>query len=237
MTALFSFSCAWNLFTALWSFPSGRKARGPGLLAAAVRKGAALSGAPSRTSDRRLVEEARRGDEGFAELVRRYERMVHRAAYRLLGDADQAADAAQEVFLRVYRALPEFRGDSALSTWIYTITVNWCRNVLRARSVRGWGRTEPLEDPAAGERALLERLENPKARLPLREVEDALFAEEVRKALNRIPPEYREAVVLRDLEGLEYREVSALLGVEVGTVKSRLFRGRALLREALQAWL
>ncbi len=169
--------------------------------------------------------------------MRNFEQMVYRVAFRYLNHEADACDVAQEVFLRVHRALPNFRGESSLKTWIYAITANMSRNVLRSRKARAKVQvlvTEDKEDKGPG---LLERAEDLKSPGALRSAESAELNRAIQKALQTLPPEYKEAVVLRDLEGLEYEQIAKVLKTGEGTVKSRISRGRALLREALKDWL
>ena len=190
-----------------------------------------------RTQEKELVQEALKGEPGFERLVRLYERLVYRVAYRFLGDEHQAADVSQEVFLRIYRALPGFRGESALSSWIYAITANLSRNALRSGRRTQALRTLSLSDSNEDETPLLERLVDMKVRDADRILEGKEFSRGAQAALMRLSPDYREAVVLRDVEGLEYGEIASVLKVEVGTVKSRIARGRAQLRAELKDWL
>jgi RNA polymerase sigma-70 factor, ECF subfamily len=188
-----------------------------------------------RETDRSLIAEALLGDPGFEKLVRTYERLVYRVAFRFLGNEIDAGDVAQEVFLRVHRSLPKFRGDSSLSTWIYAITANLSRNAIRSRKNREKVQvlapkeredTLPFWDRVADKRGnSAEGAEN-------QELNNA-----IQSALAELPPDYREAVILRDLEDLDYQDIALALKKELGTVKSRIARGRALLRERLKDWL
>jgi RNA polymerase sigma-70 factor (ECF subfamily) len=209
------------------SFPS---------LHAAARPSPQAAGS-DRPQERELVQEALRGEPGFERLVRLYERLVYRVAYRFLGDEHQAADVAQEVFLRVYKALPGFRGESSLSSWIYAITANLSRNALRSGKRSQALRTLSLSDAGEDETPLLERIVDMKVKDADRILEGREFSKGAQAALMKLAPDYREAVVLRDVEGLDYAEIAELLKVEVGTVKSRISRGRAQLREELKDWL
>jgi RNA polymerase sigma-70 factor (ECF subfamily) len=181
--------------------------------------------ASAYSADRTLVERHLWGDpRAFEELYREHAEMVYNLALRLSGDPDRAADLSQEVFLRVHRHLAKFRGHSSLRTWIYRITVNHCRSRLRRRQLA----TRSLA--AEGERAAW--LPDPR-----RGPEERAVAEDqgrlVTAALRELPVPFREAVVLRDLEGLAYEEIAEVLGVRIGTVRSRIARGRRQLRELL----
>ena len=181
--------------------------------------------------DERAVTRFLAGDvSGFEVVVRRYSGMVFTLAARLVGPLE-AEDVVQETFLRAWRGLTSFRGESALKTWLYAIALNRVRArqgaLAKLRALFGSRRVGdgadfPLVDSLADS--------------ALSPEENAALAEErrrLRKAVLALPEEFRTAVVLRDLEGLSYEEVASVLSVPVGTVRSRLARGRALLREAL----
>ena len=178
------------------------------------------------TADFDLADRHRYGDESaFTELYDRFSPMVYNLCLRLSGDPARAQDLSQEVFLRVFKGLPRYRGSSSLKTWIYRITVNHCRGRLGRRTLATvdvpadhWDRGPA--DPARGpEETLL-------ARDSGRRIGDALLA---------LPVRFREAVVLRDIDGLSYEEIASVLGVRTGTVRSRIARGRDRLRQLLEA--
>jgi RNA polymerase sigma-70 factor (ECF subfamily) len=189
-----------------------------------------------RIAERKLIEEALQGGDGFNRLVVVYERFVYRVAYRFVGNEEDAFDVSQETFLRIHRALPGFRGDSSLSTWIYTVTANLARNSLRSKKSRERVQVlAPSEEGKDGEsRSFWDRVADPKEIGPARETESRDLGERIQAALMVLPPDFREAVMLRDLEDMDYQDIALLLGIELGTVKSRIARGRALLREALK---
>lgn len=154
---------------------------------------------------------------GFALLIRRDEPRLRALAFRLLGDRDEADDALQDAYVRAYRALGAFRGDSSFSTWIYRITYNTCVDALRRRRVSssldsGWSE-EPDTCPEPGQ--------------------IASDRADLSAALAALPPGHRAAVLLVDAEGYGYEEASTILGVPVGTIASRLSRARASLRRVL----
>lgn len=167
--------------------------------------------------DPRTVARARRGDEhAFAALVRHYDEGLRALAFRLLGDRTRMDDALQEAYVRAYRALPRFRGDAALGTWLYRIAYNACLDELR--------RTRDV----VGLDAARERAHEPE---PL----DGISAREaLGAALGTLEPEERAAVLLVDAQGFDYRSAGEILGVPEGTVASRLSRARAELRAALE---
>lgn len=182
-----------------------------------------------------LIQRCVAGDElACATLVGDHQRMVYQLALHLLGDQNEALDLSQEVFLRVFRTLHRFRGQSALRTWIYRIVINqacnrqrWWRRrhgsdqVSLDEHVRGHGELAAANDAASPDR-MLGRKE---------------LASRIWRALDRLPFDQRSAIVLREIDGLSYEEIAYTLGVAVGTVKSRLARAREALRAELRdAW-
>jgi RNA polymerase sigma-70 factor (ECF subfamily) len=173
-----------------------------------------------------LLAHLRTGDEGaFEVLVRTYQHRIFAIALRMLGSRAEAEDAAQEVFLRVHRSIREFRGEAKLSTWLYAITSRLCLNRLASSSRRHRHDDDLLDEIPAGDPDAVARLER-------RELEAAL-----RRAIAELPPERRIVVALRDVEGLAYEEIAAALGLELGTVRSRLHRARLELKEKLDKFL
>jgi RNA polymerase sigma-70 factor (ECF subfamily) len=174
-----------------------------------------------------LIQAVRRGDAGSREaLYHRYKRRVYALAARIAG-AMEAEEVAQEAFIRIFRGLPKFRGDAALSTWIHRLAVN---AALSHRSRRA---TAPVDDRTRAEAAA------ELARAGETHVEpsggDAVLRARLERALAALPPGYRTAIVLHDIEGLEHEEVAEILGCHVGTSKSQLHKARAKLREILAA--
>ena len=171
------------------------------------------------TPDRDLVYRAIAGDRfAFAELVRRNERRVYNLAYRMLGREEDARDATQDAFMIALRKLSSFRGDAAFSTWMHRVTVNACYDILRKR------RREPVQE-------LPEEVEV-EATGP-DHAETTALSIDVRRALLEVPFEFRAPLVLHDVQDLPYDEIAEVLGVPVGTVKSRIHRGRVALAAAL----
>ena len=177
-----------------------------------------------------LIELCVAGDDAAcSELVATHQRMVFSLALHLLGNRDEALDLSQEVFLRVFRMLPRFRGQSALRTWIYRIVVNQARNRQRWWRRRFRSSQVSLDDHVAQCGELASTHEVPPDRL----VASKETAERIWRALDHLPFEQRTAVVLREVDGLSYDEIAYSLGVAVGTVKSRLTRARYALRAEL----
>jgi RNA polymerase sigma-70 factor, ECF subfamily len=178
-----------------------------------------------------LVQRCAAGDEAaYAELVGDHQRMVIQLAINLLGDRDEALDLSQEVFLRVFRTLAGFRGQSALRTWIYRIVVNQARNRQR------WWRRRHRDEQVSLDEHLqtfgdLESKNDPDT--PDRMLARKETAARIWTALDHLPFDQRTALILREIDGLRYDEIAYSLGIAVGTVKSRLTRARQALREEL----
>jgi len=195
-----------------------------------VKNAGAISWSVADSGEAALIARCTHGDEAAcAELVGTHERMVFGLAMHLLGDRDEALDLSQEVFLRVFRTLPNFRGQSALRTWIYRIVINQARN--RQRFWKRRHRTDQISldehmrqcgDMASQGEVLPDRLLSNKE-----------TAAKIWHALDHLPFEQRTALILREIDGLKYEEIAFSLGIAVGTVKSRLTRARQALRGEL----
>lgn len=156
-----------------------------------------------------------------AELVRQHAELVQRLTFRLCHSTEEAREAAQETFLNLLEALPGFRGECALSTWIYRITVNTCRGRGRRRQVRRSRELVLEQEPTDDRPSSQERLETEERRAA------------VRREIDRLPEDYRTVVTLHYLQQLKYEEIAAVLEIPLGTVKVRLFRAKRLLRRGL----
>jgi RNA polymerase sigma-70 factor, ECF subfamily len=189
-------------------------------------------GWPEATSvDWALVQQCAGGDEvACTRLVTDHQRMVYQLALHLLGEPQEALDLSQEVFLRVFRTLHQFRGQSTLKTWIYRIVVNQASNRQRWWRRRHRAQQVALDDPMANH---LELAESRNFAMPDRVLDEREVAGRVWKALDALPFDQRTVVVLREIDGLSYDEIATSLGVAVGTVKSRLARARGGLRSLL----
>ena len=178
-----------------------------------------------------LVQRCASGDEAaFAEVVADHQRMVVQLALNLLGDRDEALDLSQEVFLRVFRTIGRFRGQSALKTWIYRIAVNQARNRHRTWRRRHRADQVSLEAHVATHGDFRSGAESG----PDRVLAQKELAARLKSALDGLPFDQRTAIVLREVDGLSYEEIAYSLGVAVGTVKSRLTRARHTLRLELR---
>ncbi len=177
-------------------------------------------------SDADLVTAARGGDRAAVEeLLARYEPNIYRFGLRMCGDEEAAREVLQETLLAAFRHLPGFRGDAALSTWLYQIARSFC---IKER--RGQRPTRSIDDARASE--LVDPAPQPDARTHAREIGEA-----VSRAIAVLPPEQREVLILRDVEGLSAEQAAEVVGVEVGALKSRLHRARMGLRTALAGML
>ena len=178
--------------------------------------------------DKHILARARSGElDAFEELVRQYEKRVYAVALRSSGSPEDAADITQEVFLRAWRSIESFRGDSGFSTWLFRITMNLC--VDHARHKNAQPQTQPL---VVGE----EDAERPipdTAPTPEEHLENSELGRELAAALDEVSEEHRRIVLLRDVSGLSYTEIAEVLEISEGTVKSRLSRARIALRTIL----
>jgi RNA polymerase sigma-70 factor (ECF subfamily) len=174
-------------------------------------------------------------ERAFNELVRAYERRVFALVLRMLGNPAEAEDLAQEVFVQVFKAIGSFRGESKLSTWIYRIAINLCKNRSKYLRVRHTDESLELESVAErvplGEarRANVGQVERPDEMMSGKQVEQI-----VKRAILELEPSFRECLVLRDVEELSYDEIEQITGLAAGTVKSRIHRARAMLREIVE---
>jgi RNA polymerase sigma-70 factor (ECF subfamily) len=183
--------------------------------------------------ERGLVERCRSGDaEAFARLVALHESMVYNLAARLLGDAEEARDLSQDVFLQVYRTLGRFEGRSSLKTWIYRIVVNQARNRRRFWRRRRRERSCPIEDMTMADHARAAAA-RPDADAPFERVARAESARRLQSALLGLSFDHRAILLLREVEGLAGDEIARALDIPAGTVKSRLARARDALREGM----
>ena len=179
------------------------------------------------TEEKVWIQRAQKGDAAaFEQLVTAYERKVYALALRSTGSEADAADLTQEVFLRAWRSLNSFRGDSTVSTWLYRITMNICIDFSRKKSLQ----LVPLSDEEGNELPLPDRrtTNSPEAAL-----ENQELSRELNTALKQLTPDHRQAILLRDVSGLTYQEIGRMLALEEGTVKSRLARARRNLRNIL----
>ena len=176
-----------------------------------------------------------RDERAFNELVTTYGRRVSALVFRMLGNRAEAEDLTQEVFVQVFKAISTFRGESKLSTWIYRIAVNLCKNRSKYLRVRHSNEQDELEavaervDLGDARKANVAHIERPDEAMAGRQVERI-----VQDAILAIDPAFRECLILRDVEELSYEEIAQITGLVAGTVKSRIFRARGQLKEIVE---
>jgi RNA polymerase sigma-70 factor (ECF subfamily) len=188
-----------------------------------------------READQALVERVQAGDkQAFGLLVGKYQRKLLRLVSRLVRDPAEAEDVAQEAFIKAYRALPSFRGESAFYTWLYRIGINTAKNWLIANGRRASSASDidSAEAENYGEGDLLRDVDTPERLLMSKQI-----ANTVNAAMADLPDELRTAITLREIEGLSYEEIAQVMDCPIGTVRSRIFRAREAIAEKLRPLL
>jgi len=177
----------------------------------------------NQSSDKKLVKRVQRGDKGaFDLLVLKYQHKIVNLVMRYVRDPELAQDITQEAFIKAYRALPRFRGDSAFYTWMYRIAVNTAKNHLAAQRRRPMNVELDLQDPNQYDlHAKLKETDTPEAITLSNELKET-----VERAIAALPEDLRTAIILRELEGMSYEEIAQTMECPVGTVRSRIFRAR-----------
>ncbi|HMM54329.1 MAG TPA: RNA polymerase sigma factor RpoE [Candidatus Desulfobacillus sp.] len=188
-----------------------------------------------REVDQQLVVRAQHGDQqAFGLLVSKYQRKLARLLSRLIRDPAEVEDVAQETFIKAYRALGSFRGDSAFYTWLYRIGINTAKNFLVSQGRRAPTRTEFDAEEAEGfdDGELLRDINTPERMLFSKEI-----AETVNAAMAALPEDLRTAITLREIEGMSYEDIARMMNCPIGTVRSRIFRAREAVAEKLRPLL
>ncbi|MEA3194543.1 MAG: polymerase sigma-70 factor, subfamily [Betaproteobacteria bacterium] len=188
-----------------------------------------------REIDRQLVTRAQQGDkQAFNLLVEKYQRKLARLLSRFIRDPAEVEDVTQEAFIKAYRALPAFRGDSAFYTWLYRIGINTAKNYLMAMGRRAPTSTEVEAEDAEGfeEGEQLRDINTPESLLLSNEI-----AETVNSTIEELPEELRRAIQMRELEGMSYEDIAQAMDCPIGTVRSRIFRAREAIAERLRPLL
>ena len=177
----------------------------------------------NQASDKKLVERVQKGDKGaFDLLVLKYQHKIVNLVMRYVRDPELALDISQEAFIKAYRALPRFRGDSAFYTWMYRIAVNTAKNHLAAQRRRPMDVELDLHDPEQYDlHAKLKETDTPEGVTLSNELKET-----VERAISALPEDLRTAIILRELEGMSYEEIAETMECPVGTVRSRIFRAR-----------
>jgi RNA polymerase sigma-70 factor, ECF subfamily len=188
-----------------------------------------------REIDLQLVERVRAGDkQAFGLLVEKYRRKLMRLLSRMVRDSEEIEDIAQETFIKAYRALPQFRGDAAFYTWLYRIAVNTAKNYLaaRGRGMRTVSDHAMNDEDEPDERLMAQDISTPETELLSKQVAIA-----VNQAVDALPEELRQAITLREIEGMSYEEIAEYMACPIGTVRSRIFRAREAIATKLRPLL
>lgn len=187
-----------------------------------------------RSVDQALVARVQRGDKGaFDLLVRKYQHKVAKLISRYLSNRAEVEDITQEVFIKAFRGLPGFRGESAFYTWLYRIAVNTAKNYLESQGRRPPGTGIDIESAE-----LLDSMESLRdVATPERDMLTGEIADTVNRAIAALPPDLRTAITLRDLDGLSYEEIAQVMECPIGTVRSRIFRAREAIDKQLRPLL
>ena len=180
--------------------------------------------------DKQLVERVRRGDKrAFDLLILKYQHKIISIVGRYLGDQNDVQDVSQETFIKAYRAIPNFRGESAFYTWLYRIAVNTAKNHLVSKSRRPPNIDIDIDDGEfQNNSAVLRDNESPQASLATSQMEQVIF-----RSIENLPSELRIAVTLREFDGLSYEEIAKIMNCPVGTVRSRIFRAREAIEKKI----
>jgi RNA polymerase sigma-70 factor, ECF subfamily len=180
------------------------------------------------SDDHQLIAECLDGNaSSFGELVRRYQDRLFNTVYRLVDNADDAQDVVQDAFLNAYQSLDSFKGDSLFFTWLYRIAVNTAISFKRKRRAM-------VRIDSTGSHPVIEPLDTSEVTRPGHAMEQAEQEQKIQQALGRLSPEHRTVLILKDMEGQKYEDMADLLGVPIGTIRSRLHRARLELREVLE---
>jgi len=189
-----------------------------------------------REVDQKLVERVQRGDKrAFDLLVGKYQRKLARLLSRFVRDQDEIQDVTQEAFIKAYRALPGFRGDSAFYTWLYGIAINTAKNYLMSTGRRADVTSSSIETEDSETLDMAEQL--PDLSTPETELANKQIVNTVNKVVESLPEELRVAITLREMEGLSYEDIAQVMGCPIGTVRSRIFRAREAIATELKPLL
>ncbi|MDA0272594.1 MAG: RNA polymerase sigma factor RpoE [Proteobacteria bacterium] len=185
----------------------------------------------TETNDRQLVERVQRGDKrAFDILVLKYQHKIAGLISRYVRDSDEVQDVTQEAFIKAYRALPRFRGDSAFYTWLYRIAINTAKNYLVSRSRRPPDTDIDVDGEFQADSAVLKDVAGPESHLATEQLQEVIF-----DAIENLPEELKVAVTLREFEGMSYEEIAEVMECPVGTVRSRIFRAREAIEKSIEA--
>lgn len=190
---------------------------------------------PTVDEDYEIVSLCQKGDiDAFEVLVRKHQKRMLNVAYRMIGNYDEACEIVQDAFVSAYRGLKSFKGKAKFSTWLYTIVINLSKNRLRQLKTQLDRERLSINDPVPATDGQIQGELASNEPSALEQLERRDIQQEVQKSINALDTEFREVLVLRDIQGLSYDEISDLLNIPEGTVKSRLFRGRDAVKDYLK---
>ena len=195
-----------------------------------------MSNSTTKLDDRDIIRRFNEGDIAvFSTLVDRYSQRAYQIAYGILRNPEDAQEVAQDVFVRIYKALPSFRGDAEFTTWMYRIAANLAKNKYRWNRSRGIQREVSIDEPQETEEGGEVKFDVPEPRSrPDEETAVSELQERIAQEIEKLPPAYREALVLRNFKELSYEEIASVVGCKLGTIKSRIARAREELRRRLE---
>ncbi|MCS6860905.1 MAG: sigma-70 family RNA polymerase sigma factor [Abditibacteriales bacterium] len=173
----------------------------------------------------------------FEDVVEKYHQKVFNLVYRYLNDYDEAQDLTQDTFVRAYQSWTTFRGESQVYTWLYRIALNLCHNRLKQLRRRQRVEVESLDQPVEGESEDIVREVPDLSLAPERLVENKELQQVIRRAIRQLPEDYKQVIILRDIEGFSYSDIAKMTGSSLEAIKSRLFRARTALRDLLRPYL
>lgn len=182
--------------------------------------------------EKELIKKCQQGDvEAFEKLIASYQRKVYTIAYRYMGKREEAEDLAQEAFIKVFRSIKSFRGESSFQTWLYHVVSNVCRDALRKNSRRA---EDYLDCAITTEKGEIKREVADWSLSPEQVVESKELGEFLQSMINQLSPQHKEVIIMREIQDMSYEEIANELGCSLGTVKSRLSRARRSLREKIE---
>lgn len=188
--------------------------------------------------DYELVSLCKQGDvAAFETLVKKYQKKVFNIAFRMIGNYDDACEVAQDTFVSAYRSIKKFKGMSKFSTWLHTIAINLSKNRRRQLGTRQYHEQFSLNDPLATEEGQINVETASADPTPLERLEGEEAQQNIQDCINQLDDEFKDVLILRDIQGFSYEEISTMLNIAEGTVKSRLFRAREEIRQLLKKTL